>query len=135
MDVTQLHAATEDLAGSLSELSVGDLRHPTPEHPQGIGELIERLKEDNRRVAADLRRRLGAPEPADSDDRWAAPDATPDLLYGGGFEIGYRRTAASVEEAFAAAPDSDAELAELYRQRVTETRRHARDLAVALGLD
>lgn len=134
MDVTELHAATEDLAGSLSEVSVGDLRHPTPEHPQGIGELIERLVEDNRRFAADLRSRLGAPA-ADSDDQSSGPGATPDLLYGGGFEIGYRRTAASVEEAFASAPDTDAELAELYRQRVTETRRHASDLAAALGLD
>jgi hypothetical protein len=148
MDVSALHAATEDLAGYLSEVTVGDLHRPTPSHPQGIGELIEKILEDNVRLAAEVRRRLGVPD-ADSDrtgqphevpaaepgHRIIGLGAAPDLLHGGGFEIGYRRTAAMVEEAFAAAPDSAAEIAELYRQYVTATHRYVRDVTAALGLD
>ncbi len=136
MDVTTLHAATEDLAGYLSELTLGDLRRPTPRQPRGVGELIERLVADNLELAADLRRRLGPAGSNEADlDRIAGPTLLPDLLHGGGYEIDYRRTAAAVEAAFAAADESVAEVTELYRQRVAESRRHARDVAAALGLE
>lgn len=144
MDVTTLHAATEDLAGYLSELTLGDLRRPTPRQPRGVGELIERLVADNLELAADLRRRLAPAGSTEAEpdravaaqpDGIAGPTQFPDLLHGGGYEIGYRRTAAEVEAAFAAADESVAEITDLYRHRVADARRHARDIAAALGLE
>lgn len=142
MDVTDLHAATEDLAGYLSEVTVGDLHRPTPRYPRGIGELIERLLADNVRLAADIRRRSGATDDppiapdraaADVDFRLASLITAPNL-YGGGFESDYRSTAAEVEAAFAATADST-DIAEAYRQLVSDTRQHAHDVAVSLGLE
>lgn len=143
MDVTALQAATEDLAGSLSEVTVGDLTRAAPGRPGGVGALIEQLLTEDVELAAELRRRLGAPAPpgTDPDRRLAEFDqqvlrlvAAPDL-HGGGFESAFRRTAAAVRTGFAAVPDSAAWAAELYWRRVFDLRLYARDVAALLGIE
>ncbi|WP_280398838.1 maleylpyruvate isomerase family mycothiol-dependent enzyme [Nocardia carnea] len=140
MDVSALHAVTEDLAAHLSEVTQGDLGHPTSHASWDIGDLYLHLIENNLRIAE-----VVAGEPparqAVAPDRGTLANSL--NLYGGGLEGDYRRTARHMEAAFAAVLTGDTlrridgaevDIATLYEQQISSAVVHTWDIAQVLGL-
>lgn len=143
MDTSTLHAVTEELAALLSEVTQGDLRHPTPFASRDVGDLYLYLIDQNMRAAAAVASEaVPRSRPADSTDR-AGLDASLNL-YGGGLEVGYRQSAQLMENAFASVTagnrlcrmdglHEDVEVATLYEMQVSNSVIHTWDIAQALG--
>lgn len=143
MDISTLHAVTEELAALLSEVTHGDLGHRTPCASRDVGDLYLHLMDQNIRVAAAI-----ASEPVSRSHRTDQTDraalGTSLDFYGGGLEVGYRQTAQIMENAFASVTTSnrlcrmdglheDVEVAALYEMQVSNSVIHTWDMAQALG--
>jgi uncharacterized protein (TIGR03083 family) len=143
MDTSTLHAATEELAALLSEVTEGDLEHRTSCSSRDVGDLYLHLIDQNLRVAAAIASEtVSRSHRTDPMDR-AALDASLDF-YGGGLDVGYRQTAQLMENAFASVTTGnrlcrmdglheDIEAAALYEMEVRDTVIHTWDVAQALG--
>jgi hypothetical protein len=144
VDVSTLHALTEDLAGFLSEVTQGELRRATPGAAGDIGDLYLHLISQNVAVATAItgeevpRSRL--PEAMDR----VSLDASVDLFGSCGLETGYRQTAHLMENAFARTTggsqvcrindhQSKGGIVTLYETQVGATVIHTWDIAEALG--
>jgi uncharacterized protein (TIGR03083 family) len=145
MDVSTLHALTEDLAGFLSELTQSELERPTSWANGDVGDLYLHLIDRNLRVAAAITGeaipRGQWPDPGDR----AALSEFLDPSYGGGLETGYRRTARLMEDAFAGATDKsvlldmkgvagEVDTEALYELQISDVVLHTWDVAQVLGL-
>jgi uncharacterized protein (TIGR03083 family) len=143
MDTSALHAATEELAGLLSEVTQGDLEHRTPWASRDVGDLYLHLMDQNLRVAAAIAGETVSPshrtDPMDRTALGASLD-----FYGGGLDVGYRQTAQVMENAFASVTasdrlcrmdgfDEDFEVAALYEMQISNAVIHTWDIAQAMG--
>ncbi|MBF6332987.1 maleylpyruvate isomerase family mycothiol-dependent enzyme [Nocardia transvalensis] len=141
-----LHTLTEDLASFLSEVTQGDLRCPVPCSTRDVGDLYLHLVDQNISVATAI---AGEAIPRGQGvgpmDR-ASLDASMDYYYGGaGLEVGYRRTARLMENAFTSVTDmsrlcrvqgfrGEVDVATLYEEQIRNAVIHTWDIAQALGL-
>lgn len=141
-----LHTLTEDLASFLSEVTQSDLGCPIPGSARDVGDLYLHLVDQNISVATAI---AGEAIPRGqwvrSMDR-ASLDACVDYYYGGaGLEVGYRRTAHLVENAFASVTDTnrlcrvkwsreEVDVATLYEEQIGNTVLYTWDIAQSLGL-
>lgn len=143
MDISTLHAVTEELAALLSEVTHGDLGHRTPCASRDVGDLYLHLIDQNIRVAAAIASEtVSRGHQTDPTDR-AALGTSLDF-YRGGLEVGYRQTAQIMENAFASVTAStrlcrmdglheDVEVVALYEMQVSNSVIHTWDIAQALG--
>jgi uncharacterized protein (TIGR03083 family) len=143
MDTSTLHAATEELAALLSEVTQGDLEHRTPWASRDVGDLYLHLIDQNLRVAAAIASEtVSKSHRTDPMDRTAL-GASLDF-YGGGLDVGYRQTAQLMENAFVSVTtmsrlcrmdgfDEDVEVAALYEMQVRNAVIHTWDIAQAMG--
>ena len=98
MDVSALRGATDELGAYLSEMTAGDLRRPTTIESRDLGDVYLRAVERNRTAAAGL----AAPSGVTRDTLGRAAD-----MYGGGYEVAYRRSAEILEKALTDAPEAE----------------------------
>ncbi|MFF1945964.1 maleylpyruvate isomerase family mycothiol-dependent enzyme [Rhodococcus qingshengii] len=143
MDVSTLHIVTENLAEWLSEITQGDLRHPTPFPGRDIGDLYLHLIDRNIVITAGLTHKATHQRVQPDPSRRSALD-TPSNHYGGGFEELYRQTARQMEKAFASVTSAelrhriggvDLDAGTVYDKQISETVIHTWDLAQAMGFD
>jgi hypothetical protein len=141
-----LHTLTEDLASFLSEVTQGDLKCPVPSSSRDVGDLYLLLVDQNTSLATAI---TGEASP---HGQWVGPmdraslDAFVDPFYGGaGLEVGYRRTALLLENAFASVAEmsrlcrvkgvqQEVDVATLYEDQISNVVIHTWDIAQALGL-
>ncbi|WP_019203932.1 hypothetical protein [Tsukamurella sp. 1534] len=113
MEPSALERAIARLAASFSEVTEGDLALPARADGATVGDLYRRAVERSAAVAG-------------LDPALAGPAAPADDLYGGGYDVAYRRVARAAARATRAA---DAEALE------RDTAAWARDVDRALGLE
>ncbi|MFD6397115.1 hypothetical protein [Nocardia sp. NPDC060249] len=140
-----LHTLTEDLASFLSEVTHGDLGCRVAHGAGDIGDLYLRLIDQNVSVATAT---AGAAMPHGQSigpmDR-ASLGVSVDIRYGdAGLDVGYRRTARLMENAFASVRDASrlvrtrgargaVDIATLYEEQISSAVVHTWDIAQALG--
>ncbi len=146
MDVSVLHTLTEDLAAFLSEVTLGDLTCAVPCTAGDVGDLYLCLVDRSLTVATAITGDEITPGQWNGPTGRAALAASADGCHGGaGLEVGYRRAARLMENAFAAAtatsrlarpqaPSAEADVAFLYEEQISSTVLHTWDIAQALDL-
>ncbi|MDJ0394310.1 maleylpyruvate isomerase N-terminal domain-containing protein [Rhodococcus sp. G-MC3] len=140
MDVSTLHAANEELAEWLSELTPGDLKQETALPDQDIGDFYLRIIERDTNLATTIAHETVNDRPPVNAMSRSDLDVSPNL-YGGGFESLYRKTARQLENAFESANSetvcrvdgSDMALGAAYEQQIADTVIRTWDLGNAMG--
>ncbi|UGT54766.1 maleylpyruvate isomerase N-terminal domain-containing protein [Nocardia asteroides] len=145
MDVSVLHALTEDLAAFLSEVTQGDLRCPVPHFTGDLGDLYLHLVDSHLAVASAVLGDAAPPRKRYHQIDRESLDAGVEHYHGGaGLEAGYRVAARAMEEAFAATRDTRARfrldgipapvgVEALFARQVEVIALRIRDVAQALG--
>ena len=142
MDVSTLYTVTEELAAYLSEVTAGDLKRATPVPGRDIGDLYVHLIDQNAAVAGGLENGVAARD-RQRDAMSRTTLAASVNLYGGGFEVLYRRTAEDVRAAFGSVRSADQRYSingaeidaqTLYERQIRDAVLHTWDLAYALEL-
>ncbi|WP_072806819.1 hypothetical protein [Rhodococcoides yunnanense] len=142
MEIATLYAANEDLAGYISELTVGDLSRPTHQESVDIGDLLADILKWNTQVTAGIKG--SSVESSTSDTPTKADLVKSANLAGGGFESAYRTTARALEAAYESVEDSrnvaipgtaqTVKIQDLIRIQLQKTLVATWDVTQALGL-
>ena len=144
MNVSLLHAVTEEFAAYLSEVTDADFERPTPCTGWTVGDLCHHVVEENAKFGHAVSG-LRVPFAATAESL-QADDQAPPRLSGREVEAVYRASARYMEDAFARVDDpeqprqvagvpGERRVADLYEMQLTDTLIHTWDLTRSVELD